>query len=198
MSQASVIPFTDGEFTETEQRIIDATLTCLDRWGVDKTSLNDIAHEAGVTRPTVYRYFPGKEDIVQAALLQVGFRFGQKLFNHISQFDTPAERVIEAIMFTFKQLPKEPYLGLAVKNEMASYINERALASQESLEIRHALFAEILNHDSRYMPDIEEIVEVTTRFTLSLLIVDGGKKRNDKEMRAFLTRRLLPALGLHK
>jgi len=50
-----------------EQRIVDATLRCFARWGVGKTTLDDVAREAGYSRATVYRFFPGgKEGLLDA------------------------------------------------------------------------------------------------------------------------------------
>src|SRR5690606_11737319 len=40
-------------------RILAAALTLVARWGVSKTSLADVAKEAGCSRATVYRAFPG-------------------------------------------------------------------------------------------------------------------------------------------
>ena len=45
-----------------EERVVDATLRCVARWGVAKTSLDDVAREAGLSRATVYRLFPGGRD----------------------------------------------------------------------------------------------------------------------------------------
>lgn len=42
-----------------DDRILDATRICLSRWGVAKTTAEDIARTAGVSRATVYRLFPG-------------------------------------------------------------------------------------------------------------------------------------------
>ncbi|MCB1616731.1 MAG: TetR/AcrR family transcriptional regulator [Pseudomonadales bacterium] len=190
------MPPNNGSRNETHQKLLDATLCCIDRWGVEKTSLNDIAKEAGVTRPTVYSYFTNKDELIQAAMLQVGKQFGEKLFRHFNRFKTPEERMLEAVFFTYKMLPKEPYLGLAIGNDMAQHINERAISAEESKVIRLALFSEILMQDKKYMKDIEEIAEVATRFVLSLLVVEGPCKRTDKETYSFLKRRLLPALGM--
>lgn len=187
---------TSPAWQTTHQKLLDATLTCIERWGVGKTSLMDIAREAGVTRPTVYNHFNNKDDLIQAALLQVGQQFGEKLFAHFNRFNSPEERMLEAIFFTWKHLPQEPYLGLAISNEMAQHINERAISSPESDEIRRALFRAILMDDKRYLKEVDEISEVATRFVLSLLVVEGPRKRNDRETRAFLKRRVLPALGM--
>jgi AcrR family transcriptional regulator len=44
---------------ELEDRILDAALVLVARWGVSKTALADVAREAGCSRATVYRAFPG-------------------------------------------------------------------------------------------------------------------------------------------
>ena len=51
-----------------EERILDAALVCIARWGLSKTGLDDVAREAGVSRATVYRAFPGGKDAVAEAV----------------------------------------------------------------------------------------------------------------------------------
>ena len=43
-------------------RIIDAALACIVRQGVAKTTVDDVARAAGLSRATVYRVFPGGKD----------------------------------------------------------------------------------------------------------------------------------------
>ena len=45
-----------------DQRVVDAAITRISRWGASKTTLEDIAREAGCSRATVYRLFPGGKD----------------------------------------------------------------------------------------------------------------------------------------
>jgi AcrR family transcriptional regulator len=52
-----------------QRRIVAAALACIARWGVAKTSLDDIAREAGVGRATVYRAVPGGKDRVLELVL---------------------------------------------------------------------------------------------------------------------------------
>ena len=47
------------------QRILNAAYECFDSKGISATSLRDISNAAGVSRPTVYRYFAGKAELVE-------------------------------------------------------------------------------------------------------------------------------------
>ncbi len=57
------------DLSDQEIRIADALRRCIGRWGMAKTTIDDIAREAGVSRATVYRQFPGgKSAILFAAV----------------------------------------------------------------------------------------------------------------------------------
>ena len=53
-----------------EDRLVAAMLECIGRWGVAKTTADDIARTAGVSRATLYRAFPGGKDVAFEALLR--------------------------------------------------------------------------------------------------------------------------------
>jgi AcrR family transcriptional regulator len=53
---------------EAAERILEATLVLVARWGVAKTTLADVAKEAGCSRATVYRAFPGGKGHLLGAL----------------------------------------------------------------------------------------------------------------------------------
>ena len=50
-------------------RVVDAALRCIARQGTAKTTLDDVARDAGCTRATVYRVFPGGKDAVLDAVV---------------------------------------------------------------------------------------------------------------------------------
>ena len=58
-------PSADGE-QSTRRRILAATFVVLSRDGRRKLQLSDVAAEAGVSRPTLYRYFGSKEGLLEA------------------------------------------------------------------------------------------------------------------------------------
>lgn len=64
-----------------EDRILAAAIRCVARWGVAKTTLDDIAREAGCSRATVYRVVPGGRD---ALLEAAGDRELLRLFGELA------------------------------------------------------------------------------------------------------------------
>ena len=62
-------PGVDGR-SSTRGRIVDATLRCLARQGLAKTTVDDIAREATLSRATLYRTFPGGKDAIVAAVVE--------------------------------------------------------------------------------------------------------------------------------
>jgi AcrR family transcriptional regulator len=55
--------------SSTRVRIVDATLACLARQGLGKTTVDDIARQATFSRATVYRTFPGGKDAIVEAVV---------------------------------------------------------------------------------------------------------------------------------
>ncbi|OBF28516.1 TetR/AcrR family transcriptional regulator [Mycobacterium sp. ACS4331] len=55
-----------AEDNSTRRRILAATAEVLSRSGQSKLSLSDVAQQAGVSRPTLYRWFASKEDLLDA------------------------------------------------------------------------------------------------------------------------------------
>ena len=56
---------------KTREKILLSALTLFSERGIRQASINEIAYCAGVTRVTVYRHFPGKNELVLAAFLRV-------------------------------------------------------------------------------------------------------------------------------
>lgn len=182
--------------TATEIKILQATSDCINNWGIEKTNLMDIAKQAGVTRPTVYSYFSGKDDVIRAALLHSGYVFAQKLLEHIDDFDSYESRLLEAVFFAIKKLPQEPYLQLITRMDLSERVSTDALSDSEGQVICLYLFNKITQDKVVENDTLMEIIETTIRFTLSLVMIKSPIERDDEALRSFLKRRLMPALAL--
>lgn len=72
----------------SEERVVDAMLSCIGRWGLGKTTVEDVARTAGLSRATVYRLFPGgKNAILQAGLHTEVGRLMAVLTDELTQLD---------------------------------------------------------------------------------------------------------------
>src|SRR3989442_7205875 len=57
-----------------KDRAVRATLACVARHGLAKTTFDDVAREAGCARATLYRYFGGKRQLVRITLVREAAR----------------------------------------------------------------------------------------------------------------------------
>ena len=74
------------------ERLLQATYDCVARWGLAKTTVEDAAREAGVSRATVYRYFPGgREELIGAVVAWEFSRFFLRLYEEVHDAETLEE-----------------------------------------------------------------------------------------------------------
>jgi AcrR family transcriptional regulator len=63
---AAQLPTPVEDDTSTRERILAATAEVLGRNGMTKLSLSEVATQAGVSRPTLYRWFASKRELLDA------------------------------------------------------------------------------------------------------------------------------------
>ncbi|WP_040697921.1 helix-turn-helix domain-containing protein, partial [Nocardia vinacea] len=68
MKTASKAPLSRDDAADPETRILDAALVQFSKVGVKKTTIEDVARQAGVDRVTVYRRVGSRDDLVQAVI----------------------------------------------------------------------------------------------------------------------------------
>lgn len=62
----------EAHLEQRRQQILDAAIACFVRKGFHQTTMADIAAQAGVSDTLAYRYFSGKEELIEAAVSQHG------------------------------------------------------------------------------------------------------------------------------
>lgn len=184
------------ELSATQDAILAAAITCVKHLGIERVTLNDIAKEANVARSTVYSYYTNKDEVVRFALLQSAYSFAEKVFIHLSQFETASERIIEAVIFALSSLPDEPCLALVTDTTLSQMVNEHTLTTEAGFDINTAVFRFLIQDDNLPEHEVSEKAELTIRTMFSLLAMQSPVKRSDDEMRGFVARWLLPPLNL--
>jgi AcrR family transcriptional regulator len=183
---------TPSTVDEARDRLIDAAEACFSRFGVSKTTLEDIASEAGVSRATVYRYFEGgRDEIILGVVLREARQFLAALQKRVGREADLADAVVEGIMYTIASVRKNEHLGLLFAPEVAGQTTSIAGASTALFEITTDFLRPIFeqaHRQGRLRRDVvaEEAAEFVLRMILSLLSVDGPRRRSDAKQRQFL------------
>jgi AcrR family transcriptional regulator len=96
---------------EVRERLLQATYDCVARWGLGKTTVEDAARAAGVSRATVYRYFPGGRDELLSAVVAWEFsRFFLRLYEEVSDAVTLEEVMERGLVFAHRALAEHEVL----------------------------------------------------------------------------------------
>ena len=110
-----------AEFVESddaERHLVEAALVCIARWGVRKTSLDDIAREAGVSRATAYRVFPGGKDrLVEVVFRHEAGRFLRAVEDELRAAGTLDELMVTGITAVLRLAADHPVLGAVIEHE---------------------------------------------------------------------------------
>ena len=171
---------------------MDAAITCLQRYGMEKTGLGDIASAAGVTKPTLYAYFENRDDLLRRALIRSGESFRVRVVAHAQRFESPADRIVEGMLFALRELPNEPGIAAISLGSSGDFVARHALRPY-TLDLTRNALEEILGGRR---PDADELAEVVIRWSLSLLAYQLPKRRSEARLRSLLHRRMIPGLDL--
>ena len=181
---------------EARLRIIAATKSCVEQFGPAKTTLSDVAAELGVTRQTVYRYYPNLAELL-GAVAQAGLDdFVERMESHLAAATTPAEAAIESIVFAVRAIPDEPYIGLLFQAGETD-IFSRGVTSPMALSLGAQILRGIpVDWAAAGVPDeeLEGLAEILMRLFVSFLQYPADPPRSEGELRVLVRRWLGPAL----
>lgn len=102
---------------KTEERILDAAYALVARHGIRKTTIEDIAAKAGLSRQTLYRYFANKDSLLDALVEREAERFFGALARVVPEERDLRGALEDALVFTFDYLLTHPLLSWVHENE---------------------------------------------------------------------------------
>jgi AcrR family transcriptional regulator len=181
--------------TAARERLLEVAALCVARDGIAGTGIAHVALEAGVSRPTVYRYFKDREELIRSVLLQAGLRLANEVQEHIRAFDGPGEKIVAATLFTLRAIRENPVLRQVWQPTMFDANVLQGFTQPASITFTRVALAEIIEATGWDEEEAAESMEFMLRMIISLLATPEPR-RTDDELREFLRRRLVPALGL--
>lgn len=181
---------------EAIERILDAADNIIGESG-SSMRIADVARALGVTRQTVYRYFPGTQALLVATALRSADGFLDRLTAHLSGVTDPVVAVTEGFAFAVEQLASDNQVELVLTQrhhgaQTVSIVSDTALAFGRSM-----LHSFDIDWEQHGFDDVglDELNEFCLRVLHSFLADPGRPPRSGDDLRRFLVRWIGPAIA---
>jgi AcrR family transcriptional regulator len=168
---------------DTHDRLLAATETCLRRSGIRRTTVIEIAEEAGLSRATLYKHFPDKAALVVAALARTDEQFWAEATAQVSARTGLAAQVAEAVRIARERPPGALLLQLreAEPDAFTATVGTglREMVPNMSLFWQPFLLAARDAGELRVDLDLARASEWVVRVVLSLVTIPGDRFDSD-------------------
>jgi AcrR family transcriptional regulator len=175
---------------DTRQRIVEAAYACVARRGVAKTTIDDVAREAGMSRATVYRAFPGgRDEVINATVAWATLDFFGRLYERIQGADSLEEVMERGIMFAYRSIVEHEVLQRVMQTEPDKLL---PILTVESNRIRDGIAAVLAPYlQERGLAagvDLGDAADFLARMVLSYISAPGRWDLDDPVQVARLVR----------
>jgi AcrR family transcriptional regulator len=179
---------------EPRERVLAATYSCVARFGMGKTTVEDVVKESGVSRASIYRLFPGGKD--QLLRETVGWEMNH-FFGRLAEavYDAPdfASLLEEGLVFAHRSIQEHEVLRKVLETEPERLLPLITVEQHRVLDFITAFLLPYLEREERagrVRPgvDLEAATEYVARLVLSLIGSPGRWDMDDPEQVHVLVR----------
>ena len=122
----------------TGDDVLDAAARCVARKGLDATSLDEVAAEAGVSRTTLYRRFGNREALFRALIVERAQPFRSWSERVLLGAGSPAERIERVLTAAILQIQRVGWLDASLSAGMSAF-GMRVFKSAHALLARQTM-----------------------------------------------------------
>ena len=126
------------------EHFLDAAEACFERYGVNKTTMEDIAKIAGVSRPTVYRHFPDRDSLILAVVMRRSRALIEKAQKYIRRQKSFEDQMVEGLLYLVNTGRKDPFIRILVSPEHMDLATQLLGASEAVVDLTYQMWAPIL------------------------------------------------------
>lgn len=188
---------------EPRDRILAATVVCLGRYGIAKTTVDDAAREAGLARATVYRYFPdGKEQLIAESITWAVGQFFHDLAVAVADAPDFPTLVEQALVHAHQAVADHVVLQKVLETEPERLLPQLTQSAPQVQAVLRDYLADKLR-DEALLPGVDplEAGDWLARMGLSFILAEGRWDLSDPDsvralVRGELLVSILPATAL--
>lgn len=197
-----IMATTPGPADDTSERILNAAVSEAEEFGVRRFTIGDVAQRVGVSRVTVYKYFPGKDRLIEAVLLREMRRFLRDVDEAVAPYETLEERLVEGFVFALAWLRKHRLLNRLLRTEPELIVPNLTVRAGPVLAAGREFIAGFARREAEEgrLPltddEIDGVSELLARAVLSFVLTPDSVigLRTQAEIRAFAEHYLAPTL----
>jgi AcrR family transcriptional regulator len=130
--------------SERRAQILSIAKKRFERFGFNKTTVDEIAKDASISKRTLYQEFENKEKILEELLMFEALSVRKAILNQISKVNEPAEKLQTYIRLAKKYLDQNPFILNVLNDESGFYtpfLKEKPHIIEEGIE---EIFSSIL------------------------------------------------------
>jgi AcrR family transcriptional regulator len=127
-----------------QAHFLDAAEACFERYGVVKTTMEDIAKMAGVSRPTVYRHFNDRDSLILAVVMRRAWSLIGKAQAFIRRQERFEDQLVEGLLFLVKTGRRDPFVRILVSPEHLDMAQQILGATDAVIDLTQEMWAPIL------------------------------------------------------
>jgi AcrR family transcriptional regulator len=129
---------------EARERILAAAERCIDRHGIRKTTMDDVACEVGLSRPSVYRYFADRDDLLIELITRHARALLGRARKSISRQSSLPDQIIQTVLYTAEHGRRDPMTRHCIDPDGTS-LGRRMIASGTTEMMRAEMWDPILD-----------------------------------------------------
>jgi AcrR family transcriptional regulator len=164
----------------TRDRILEAALLAMGRVGLRRMTMGDVGEAAGLSRGTVYRYFPTKEHLLEVVAEYERDRFADGLRGSFVGAHTDEFGLEDVAEYIITYLRQHPALTLMIDTEPAFVLgflrHQLPVFHQINEELLGPVMANTLSVKEGWVTE-QELNELLLRVVLSVFLVPGESSK---------------------
>jgi len=171
-------------------RILAATYLCVSRYGIAKTTVDDVARTARISRATIYRTFPGgKDQLIRETIAWETGRFFRRLAEEVAGVPDFASLLERALIFAHQSIDQHDVLQKILQTEPGRLLPQLTVESERVVGFIAAFLIPHLDREP-LVPGVEihQAADYLARMILSLISSQGRWDLADPAQVATLVR----------